>query len=74
MIYSKYINLEVLLLATWRYERNPHATGFLEFDEITEFKDLNLHKSRRKLEMIISVQYMDLLQKISVRLCCQDPH
>ena len=34
----KYINLEVLLLATWRYERNPHATGFLKCDKITEFK------------------------------------
>ena len=72
-IVSKYINLEVLLLATWRYERNPHATGFLKCDEITEFKDLNLHKSRWKLEMIISMQYVDLLQKISVRLCCKTP-
>ena len=42
----KYVDLKVLSLATWRYERNPHATGFLKSDEITELKDLNLHKSR----------------------------
>ena len=35
-----------LLLATWRYEHNPHAAYFVKSDEITEFKDLNLHKSR----------------------------
>ena len=61
------------LLATWRYERNPHATCILQSDKITEFKDLNLHKSRRKLEMIIAKQCADLLQNISVQQCCNTP-
>ena len=44
---SKYINLEVLLLATCRYERNPYVNGFLNY-RVQKFEPTsgvyNLHK------------------------------
>ena len=53
MFVSKYINLEVLLLATWGFER----PNFLRSVESTEFQDLNCtHESRLKPEMIIVMQ------------------
>ena len=67
---SKYINLEVLLLATWGFEH----PNFLRSEESTELMiqtRLNCKPKRRLIpEIMIIMQRVASLKKMSVQVCC----